>query len=263
MDKDKFIREVVKMVDLVPKHVDYMVKCMAGLINNGDIVYHGLASQLPVLAMVFAKESLKRDFIWVSVTESYMPLLEGIRITPSTGDPFSQKYSVGVVPTYEIFDLASQGKIDVMFFGAAQVDERGNTNLSVIGKYERPKVRLPGGAATAYLFTLVKRIIVWARHDRRTLVKKVDFVTGQGETRVKNGMKLYLCTSKGLIEYTKEGPVLRALFDDVSLDEFLDNMNMNVKVKEDIEIIEKPTDNEVKILNKYDPQGLRYRLGYE
>jgi len=241
---------------------DFMIKCMASLIEDGEVVYHGLVSQLPVLAMAYAARVLRRSFTWLSVIESNMPIVEAVKITPSTGDPFSQPYSVGVVTTMDVFDLAAQGRVDVMFFGAAQIDEKGNTNLTVIGSYEKPRVKLPGGAATAYLFPLVKKIIVWARHDKRTLVKKVDFITGQGWLRVERGMPLYLCTSKALIEYTREGPRLRAIFDGVSVDEVLSESSMDIIVPEKYEIIEPPGEEELRIINEHDPQGLRYQQGY-
>jgi len=51
--------------------------------------------------------------------------------------------------------------------------------LTAIGDYERPKVKLPGGAATAYLMPLVKKMILWnLKHSKRSFVKRVDFVTG-------------------------------------------------------------------------------------
>jgi len=51
----------------------------------------------------------------------------------------------------------------------------------VIGDYKRPKVRLPGGAGSAVLIPTAKRAIIWrTKHDRRTFVEKVDFVTARG-----------------------------------------------------------------------------------
>jgi len=247
---------------LKPRPTDYMIKCMAELINDGDVVYHGLASQIPVLSMILAREALGKDFIWLSVTEAYMPLSETVKFYPSSGDPFSEKFGVGIVPTYDVFDLAAQGRVDLMFFGAAQIDENGNTNLSVIGRYDRPKVRLPGGAATAYLFPLVKRIVVWARHDRRTLVRRVDFVTGQGWLRIKKGLKLLLCTNKGLIEYTDKGPILKALFEHEDIKDVIGNANMKINISNKLYYLKAPNEMEMKIIHRHDPLGLRYRLGY-
>ncbi|MCE4614187.1 MAG: hypothetical protein F7B60_01470 [Desulfurococcales archaeon] len=245
-----------------PRPTDYMIKCMASLIEDGESVYHGLTSQLPVLAMVYAARVLKRDFVWISVIESNMPVVERVRITPSTGDPYSQPYSVSDLTTIDVFDLAARGRVDVMFFGAAQVDERGNTNLTVIGDYKKPRVKLPGGAATAFLFPLIKKLIIWSRHDKRNLVKKVDFITGHGGGRVERSMPLYLCTSKALIEYVKEGPVLKAIFEGVTVGDVLENSSMNIIIRGEPEIIKAPDKEAMTIINEHDPRGLRYLQGY-
>jgi glutaconate CoA-transferase subunit B len=82
---------------------------------------------------------------------------------------------------HEAFDLAQRGELDVMFLGAAQVDCNGNTNLSLIGDVENPKVQLPGGAASAFLMPITPKVVVWVtRHSNRVFVEEVDFVTGQG-----------------------------------------------------------------------------------
>lgn len=242
---------------------DYMVKCMAKLIEDGDVVYHGLVSPLPVLAMVLARRVYRVDFTWTSVVEHLEPLAEGVRLAPSSGDPYSEPKPLGILTTIDAFDLAAKGKLTTMFFGAAQVDEEGNINLTVIGSYDKPQVKLPGGAATAYLFPLVPKIIIWARHEPRVLVKRVDFVTGPGRLRVERGYRHMLCTNKALIEFTRHGPVLRMLLPGVSVDDVLRNAAMNIQVPGSVERLEPLTPEEERVLNEHDPQGLRYlqRMG--
>src|SRR4029453_5942701 len=63
----------------------------------------------------------------------------------------------------------------------AQIDQHGNFNLSVIGEYEHPKVRLPGGRANGILAFVAKRLILFrTEHSRRVFVPRVDFVTAPG-----------------------------------------------------------------------------------
>ena len=241
-----------------PRPTDNMIKCMANLIEDGDVAYHGLTSPLPVLAMVFARRALGRRFTWTSVIEHLEPVPEKIRLRPSTGDPWSEPGQVGILTTIDAFDLAAKGKLTTMFFGAAQVDEEGNTNLTVIGSYDQPKVKLPGGAATAYLFPLVPKIIVWARHEKRVLRRRVDFVTGPGRLRLEKGYRHLLCTNKALIEFTLEGPVLRSLLPGVTVEEVLENSEMRIRVPEEPETMEPPTPEEMKIIEEADPEGVRY-----
>lgn len=125
--------------------MDNVIKCMATQLRNGDITYTGLASVPAILAIELARYwGLNTWFI--NVAEIYEP--KDIVITPSSGgDPYSFIDGKGFFVSLDAFDLARRGQLDVMFFSAAQLDRRGNMNLSVIGSYERPRVRLPGGAA--------------------------------------------------------------------------------------------------------------------
>jgi len=81
----------------------------------------------------------------------------------------------------ELFDSASQGRIDAFFFSGAQIGGQGDINLVAIGDYKSPKARFPGSYGSAHLYFLVPRIILFrTEHSRRTLVEKVDFVSAPG-----------------------------------------------------------------------------------
>src|SRR3989304_3609584 len=83
-----------------------------------------------------------------------------------------------VLSNVDVYQLALKGLVDVMLLGCVQVDARGRVNSTVIGAFDRPKVRLPGGGGAAVLFQVVRRIIVYrTRHDPRSLGPAVDFVT--------------------------------------------------------------------------------------
>jgi glutaconate CoA-transferase, subunit B len=81
----------------------------------------------------------------------------------------------------ELFDAAGQGRIDVFFLSGAQIDGEGNINLVAVGDYARPKARFPGSFGSAYLYFVVPRVILFrTEHSRRTLVRKVDFISAPG-----------------------------------------------------------------------------------
>jgi glutaconate CoA-transferase, subunit B len=78
----------------------------------------------------------------------------------------------------EFFDSAQRGEVDLFFLSGAQIDRFGNINLSVIGDYEHPTVRLPGGAGSAMLYFMAKRVVLFKiDHTRRGFVQEVDFRT--------------------------------------------------------------------------------------
>lgn len=81
----------------------------------------------------------------------------------------------------EFYNFAMRGKIDVFFGSGAQIDEHGNFNLSVVGEYAKPKVRLPGGRAQGALPFVVRRFFLFhTDHSRRVFVPRVDFITAPG-----------------------------------------------------------------------------------
>jgi glutaconate CoA-transferase subunit B len=86
-----------------------------------------------------------------------------------------------VVSTPEIFRYWLQGgRIDVGFLGAAQLDRFANINTTVIGSYERPKVRLPGAGGASEIADLAAEVLIILRHNPRAFVERLDFVTSAG-----------------------------------------------------------------------------------
>lgn len=83
----------------------------------------------------------------------------------------------------ELFDCAAQGRIDAFFLSGGQIDGRGDINLVGMGEHARPKVRFPGSFGSAYLYSLIPRVILFREeHTPRTLVEKVDFVSAAGSS---------------------------------------------------------------------------------
>jgi len=237
--------------------MDDVIKCMAQQLRDGDIVYTGLASVPAVLAVMLARY-WGREITFLNVAEIYEPV--DVSITPSSGDPNVFIGGRGIVTSLDVFDLARRGLLDVMFFSAAQVDRRGNMNLSVIGNYEKPRIRLPGGAAAAYLYRRARRIIMWLKeHSSRTLVERVDFVTAPGPSA--NGPKLSICTPKALFEFDNSigELVLVGLLPGSTIDDVINNMGFRPRIREPVTILEPVTEDKVRLLNKWDPNNVRSR----
>jgi len=86
-----------------------------------------------------------------------------------------------VVSVPEIFSYWLQGgRIDVGFLGAAQIDRYANLNSTVIGGYEHPKVRLPGGGGAPEIAASCDETLVMLRHSPRAFVERLDFRTTVG-----------------------------------------------------------------------------------
>mgnify|MGYP003137934178 FL=1 len=99
----------------------------------------------------------------------------------SIGDGELSETAQTVVSVPEMFRYWLQGgRIDVGFLGAAQIDRFGNINTTVIGDYDSPKTRLPGGGGAPEIATSSKEVFVLLRQSPRSFVDKLDFITSVG-----------------------------------------------------------------------------------
>jgi glutaconate CoA-transferase subunit B len=103
------------------------------------------------------------------------------RLPLSIGDPTLVTGSALVTSQFELFAYYLQaGLIDVGFLGASQIDRFGNINTTVIGRYERPKVRLPGSGGACEIAINAKQVFVIMPQSKRSFVERIDFVTSPG-----------------------------------------------------------------------------------
>ncbi|MCD6493071.1 MAG: hypothetical protein J7K36_04620 [Archaeoglobaceae archaeon] len=236
---------------------DVMIKAMAMEIGNNDIFLHGLASPLPALAMHLAKLTHAPHMVYINVADALDPEPDSYKLCLSSADPRHALNTKAVIELLETFDLAAKGKLTGMFLGGAQIDSKGNINLTCIGDYYSPKVKLPGGAAAAYLTPIVKKLIIWTtNHSKRVFVEKLDFVTGLGYEEGKE-KDVTVITNMAVFKVTKEGFVLKSIHPDVTVEEVIENMSFSPVVK-DVETTPTPSKDELKLIEKLDPDGVRF-----
>ncbi|HEX5500360.1 MAG TPA: CoA-transferase [Thermomicrobiales bacterium] len=158
---------------------EMMAVAMARLLHDGETVFHGVASPLPMVATLLAKRLAAPDLVYLNIAGGVDP--EPARLPASTVDPVLLDGARAMTTLADLFDLAARGRLDVAFLSGVQIDAAGRINMSVIGPFDHPKVRLPGGAGSAALMPTARRVILWrARHDRRVFVERLDFVTAAG-----------------------------------------------------------------------------------
>lgn len=156
-----------------------MVVSLARLLKDGEVVFHGVASPIPAAAVLLAKRTHAPNLVYLNITGSVDPTPD--RLPESTVDPLLLNGTAGFFSLADAFDLAARGKVDTAFLSGVQIDRCGRINMSAIGDYASPKVRLPGGAGSAFLMETAGRVLLWrTRHDQKTFVDKVSFVTAAG-----------------------------------------------------------------------------------
>lgn len=158
---------------------DFMAVAMARLLRDGERVFHGVASPLPMVAILLAKRLHAPRLVYLNITGSVDPI--PVVLPRSTVDPALLAGTATLVTLAELFDLSARGGLDTAFLSGVQIDGAGRINMSVIGAFERPTVRLPGGAGSALILPTAKRTILWrTQHSPRSLVERLDFVTAAG-----------------------------------------------------------------------------------
>ena len=157
----------------------YIVVNLARQIRPGELAFSGVNSTLPMLACLLAKRAYDFHFTYLNVAGGVEPVPK--RIPHSSSDPAIVAGSAAIFPNEDFYDLCARGGLDLVFLGCAQVDGQGRTNVSVIGDWHNPKVRLPGGGGAAVMMPTAKRVATWrTEHSPRVLVEKLDFVTAAG-----------------------------------------------------------------------------------
>jgi glutaconate CoA-transferase, subunit B len=186
----------------------------------------------------------------------------------SIGDGELAETADAVVPVPEIFNYWLQGgRIDVGFLGAAQIDRFGNLNSTVIGDYEHPKVRLPGGGGAPEIAAMAKQVIVIIRQSTRTFVERLHFRSsvgygsGPGERErlgMAGGGPTVVITDLGVLRPDPETCelTLTRIHPGVELDDVREATGWPLRVAEDLEQTDPPSDDELRVLRE-----LRATLG--
>ncbi len=228
---------------------DIMVCTLAREIKNGNTVFHGVSSHMPMIAVLLAKALHAPDAVHLNIPGGVDPEIKNLQKYTSAGSELTTK-ATAHFPLSEIFDLSMRGGLDIAFLSGIQFDNRGNVNASVIGDYHKPKVRMPGGAGSAVLIPTAKRAIIWrTKHDKRTFVNKVDFVTARGNI---DKIVTPLCVFK----MYKGELLLDSIHPTSSIEEVADNTGFDIRYI-DIGVTPAPTKEELRLLSKIDPNDYR------
>ncbi|WLR55418.1 CoA-transferase [Mesobacillus subterraneus] len=229
--------------------VDIMTCAISNMLKDGETVFHGVSSHLPMVAMSLAKHMHAPDLVHLNIPGGVNPgSIRNASYSSAGADLLDS--GEAYFPLEEVFDLSMRGRLDVAFLGGIQFDINGNVNASVIGDYHRPKLRLPGGAGSAVLIPTAKKAIIWrTKHDVRTFVEQVDFVTTRG-----NLWKIV--TPLCVFEFKNGKLYLDTIHPTSSLQEVKDNTGFEL-LYDEIKYTAEPAKEELVMLKKIDPFDYR------
>jgi glutaconate CoA-transferase subunit B len=213
---------------------------------DGTVCFVGIG--LPSLAANLARRTHAPGC--VLVYESGTIGAKPTKLPLSIGDGELAETADAVVSVPEMFSYWLQGgRIDVGFLGAAQIDRHGNLNSTVIGDYDAPKVRLPGGGGAPEIATCVRDVFVMLRQSPRTFVDELDFTTSRGD-RVR-----VVVTDLGILEPRDGELTLVRVHPGVETDRAREATGWDLAVADDLRETEPPTDAELAALRALETKG--------
>lgn len=219
-----------------------VVACAEAFRGDGEIVAAGIGGPITMLAARLARMTFEPDLITT----------DGVCLL--TGD--APGVVEGWLPFREHLWLVLNGRRHV-FLGASQIDRFGNTNISCIGPWERPKAQLLG-VRGAPGNTVCCPTSYWIpKHSPRVFVEKVDMVSGVGGPMVRR-----VVTNLAVLDLrTPDGSMrLVSVHPGVDVAEVVEATGFDLIIPPGVPTTRLPTDDERRVLDTLDPGNLREAL---
>lgn len=156
---------------------EIMTVVAARCLGNDDVCFVGIGAPSAASNLARLTHAPDLTLIYESGTIGTRPDV----LPLSIGDGELCDTALTTVAVPEMFRYWLQGeRISVGFLSAAQIDRFGNINTTVIGDYDAPKVRLPGGGGAPEIATSCREVFIIMAQNRRGFVDSLDFRTSLG-----------------------------------------------------------------------------------
>jgi glutaconate CoA-transferase subunit B len=244
------------MADYTPNEM--MTVAAARALRNEDVCFVGIGMPSAASNVARLTHAPGITLIYESGTIATRP-----EVLPlSIGDGELCDTALTTVSVPEMFRYWLQGgRVTVGFLGGAQIDRFANLNTTVVGSYDKPKVRLPGGGGAPEIASACGEIFIIMAQSKRTFVGKLDFITSMGhgeggDHRARLGLKskgpTKLVTDLCIFEpdpQTKEMTVT-SIHPGVTREQINDNTGWPVRYAADVAETKPPTAEELTILRE-------------
>lgn len=242
-----------------------LLACVAArLLEDKKSVFVGTG--LPMIAAMLAQRTHAPNLLIIFEAGGVGPQVPVLPI--SVGDSRTFYRAVAASSMHDVMSACQAGYVDYGFLGAAMIDVYGNINTTVIGDWERPKVRLPGSGGANDIGSLCQHTIIIMRQDKRRFVERVDFVTTPGYldgpgARERAGLPAgtgpyRVITQLGVYGFDGETKRLQllAVHPGVTLDDIQANSSFEILIPEEVGVTTPPTEEERRLLHEIDPTGM-------
>jgi len=186
----------------------------------------------------------------------------------SDGEAFFVANDLPIGGFRQVFDTLWGGRRHVMM-GASQIDQFGNSNIANIGPWKQPKAQLLGVRGAPGNTINNKTSFFIPKHTSKVFVEKVDMVSGIGYDRVAKMSKWVrdnfslprVITNMCVLDFeTPDNRMrLRSVHPGVSVDDVVANTSFELVIPASVPESRGPTADELAIIEKLDPRGLRHK----
>ncbi len=142
---------------------ELMAVAISREVRDGETAAVGTLAPVPAAGVLLAHLShAPRATVFIFNHEDYWPFRQGSK---------------------EFYDYAQRGNFDLFFLSGGQIDRHGNLNLITLGEHDHPRLRFPGGAGSAMLYYMARRVILFRMdHTPRIFVERVDTCASPGSS---------------------------------------------------------------------------------
>ncbi len=244
---------------------EMMIVSASRALRGSRVVFVGVG--LPNIACNLARKSHSPTL--ELVYESGIFGANPARLPLSIGDPTLVSDSMSAVSMADLFMLYLQGGlVNVALLGGAQIDRFGNLNSTIIGPYERPKVRLPGSGGACEIAINAQKVLIIMRLKKRAFVEKLDFLTSPGhleggDTRENLGIPgegpELVITDRALFTFSKSTKemTLSELAPGESVESIKAEVSWPIHISPDVKEMDPPGEEELRIIREeLDPDGM-------
>lgn len=239
---------------------ELMIAAAAREIHDPEIVFVGM--RLPLLAFLVAKATHAPHAIGL-YENGIIRQKPAPELLYTMGDPPNVLGATFCGQMIDVMGFLQQGKVDVGFIGAGEVDRFGNLNSSYVRDGNR-LTRLPGSGGACDIASLAKRVVVILPHEKRRLKEQVDYVTSPGygtgngwrrKVGLPHGGTSVVITTKGILRFEEQSGEahLSSYHPGVTIEEIKKETGWALKVNQNLHATEPPDETELKIIRNYDP----------
>jgi glutaconate CoA-transferase subunit B len=173
---------------------EMMTVTAARALRNEDICFVGIGAPSAASNLARLTHAPGITLIYESGTLATKPDV----LPLSIGDSELCETALTTVSVPEMFRYWLQGgRITVGFLGGAQIDRFANLNTTVVGAYDKPKVRLPGGGGAPEISSSCGEIFIIMAQSKRSFAPKLDFITSLGHGSGGDARPRFGLTTKG------------------------------------------------------------------